>query len=244
LAAVSGHEQAAGYAVPVDDVFRRILDALKQGREVEYGFLGVRPENLDDSERLLGKFGARIEEVVLGTPAHRFGLSPGDLITHVNGRAIPDADALVLEVSKQPAAAPVRLSVASPDGRARSVHVELAKSFVGDARIVTDPGPSWRGLRVDFSTATRGFRQRLLTGEVDLDGCVAVCEVQPDTPAAQAGLKVEQCISHVGGTRVTTPGEFLAAVGRQQGPVELRVSAGRGKSTTVHVPRQPAEDDR
>ena len=42
LAAMSGYEQAAGYAVPIDETFRRVVETLKQGREVEYGFLGVR----------------------------------------------------------------------------------------------------------------------------------------------------------------------------------------------------------
>ena len=46
VAAIAGFEQAAGYAVPVDDTFRRAVETLKAGREVEYGFLGVRPTDL------------------------------------------------------------------------------------------------------------------------------------------------------------------------------------------------------
>ena len=41
LAAALGYEQAAGFAIPVDETFSRALKALKQGSEVEYGFLGV-----------------------------------------------------------------------------------------------------------------------------------------------------------------------------------------------------------
>src|SRR4030095_2005596 len=36
MAAISGYEQAAGYAIAVDDVFRQALKALEEGREVEY----------------------------------------------------------------------------------------------------------------------------------------------------------------------------------------------------------------
>ena len=46
LAALAGYETSAGYAIPVDATFRRVLDTLKQGREVEYGFLGIQPANL------------------------------------------------------------------------------------------------------------------------------------------------------------------------------------------------------
>ncbi|MHC4176628.1 MAG: S1C family serine protease, partial [Planctomycetota bacterium] len=46
LAAMVGYETAAGYAIPVDRTFRRAVDTLKSGREVEYGFLGIQPANL------------------------------------------------------------------------------------------------------------------------------------------------------------------------------------------------------
>ncbi|MCA9117741.1 MAG: trypsin-like peptidase domain-containing protein, partial [Planctomycetaceae bacterium] len=45
LAALEGYEKSAGYAIPMDAGTRRIIDSLTQGYEVEYGFLGVRPEN-------------------------------------------------------------------------------------------------------------------------------------------------------------------------------------------------------
>ena len=40
-ATIAGHEQPAGYAIPINATFRRIIDTLKEGREVEYGMLGV-----------------------------------------------------------------------------------------------------------------------------------------------------------------------------------------------------------
>src|SRR5262249_8580139 len=40
-ATIAGHEQPAGYAIPINAATRRIIDTLKQGREVEYGMLGV-----------------------------------------------------------------------------------------------------------------------------------------------------------------------------------------------------------
>src|SRR4029079_13356173 len=41
LAATLCYEQAAGFAIPVDETFLRVVEALKQGNEVEYGFLGI-----------------------------------------------------------------------------------------------------------------------------------------------------------------------------------------------------------
>ena len=41
LAAISGSESAGGFAVPMDAKMQRIINRLKEGKEVEYGFLGV-----------------------------------------------------------------------------------------------------------------------------------------------------------------------------------------------------------
>src|SRR5258705_9237173 len=39
-ATIAGHEQPAGYAIPINAATRRIIETLKQGREVEYGMFG------------------------------------------------------------------------------------------------------------------------------------------------------------------------------------------------------------
>ncbi len=41
-AAIFGYDVAASYAIPVDAGFRRVLERLKTGQEVEFGFLGVQ----------------------------------------------------------------------------------------------------------------------------------------------------------------------------------------------------------
>ena len=42
LAAVAGEDAPGGFAVPMNSGMRRIVDTLKAGSEVEYGFLGIR----------------------------------------------------------------------------------------------------------------------------------------------------------------------------------------------------------
>ena len=48
-------------------------------------------------------------------------------------------------------------------------------------------------------------------------------EVDPESPAARAGLERNVLITHVGGTRVDTPREFRRAVEGRDGAVELRL---------------------
>jgi S1-C subfamily serine protease len=110
LSAALGYEQAAGFAIPVDDTFRRAVEALKQGNEVEYGFLGVSlPTPIDP--RLRSVMGAVVQKTLEGTPAGRSLLQPLDVITRVNDQPVYGPDDLLLHVGKLPPEASVRLTV-------------------------------------------------------------------------------------------------------------------------------------
>jgi S1-C subfamily serine protease len=141
------------------------------------------------------------------------------VITHVNGRPIYDSDGLVLNVTSLPAEAPARLTVLR-NGQTKQIEVELAKA-VPPKRIVTAPAEFWRGLRVEFASASGGDflrdNQALLQ-----DGSVVAAEVIQDSPAWRAGVRPQMIISHVGTTHVQTPKEFQAAVAGKPGAVQLR----------------------
>ncbi len=90
LAAGTGFEQSAGFAIPVDKAFHKTVEILKQGRLPSFGFLGVQPEHLSLADRQVGKFGAQVSYVVPGTPAAQAGLREEDIITHVNAEKVFD----------------------------------------------------------------------------------------------------------------------------------------------------------
>lgn len=225
LAASAGYEQAAGYAFPVDATFRRVVETLKQGREVEYGLLGIRPANLLAQELAEGLRGCRVQGVVRGTPAERFGLENEDLVYSVNGTSIYDADGLVLEVGRQPVEATVRLGVLR-GGRKVEVDVVLTKFPVQGKKVVTNYSPTWRGLRVDYATALAGPEaQAAGLGAPSFDDGVIVTEVEQGSPAWDAGLRPKDLITQVDRTAVRTPKEFRAAVTGKTGPVQLKLAA-------------------
>lgn len=235
LAAAAGYEQAAGYAIPVDATFHRIVDRLKNGEEPEYGFLGVQPENLRPEMYPPGVHGVLVQDVVRGTPASRFGVLRGDVITHVNHKPIHDFDSLVLEVCSQAAGESAVLTV-ERGGQTLDLTVPLAKYHVQGKRIVTNPKPAWRGLRVEYWTAALDFR----VVRDDLDaitsaGCVIVSDVKADSPADKAGLKPQMAIVLVGDHRVNSPEEFQAAVASETGPVTMQIISAAGSPPTELV---------
>jgi S1-C subfamily serine protease len=223
LAAAAGYETSTGYAIPVDATFRRVLEVLKQGREVEYGFLGIHPANLEPGEVLAGLHGMRVKDVLPGTPAARFGLKADDVITDVDGTALYDADGLMLAVGKLPVEAVARLSVVR-DGRPRIIDVTLGKFPVGGQKIVTTRPEAWRGMRVDYASTLAGSEQPLRAGVAFFDDAVVVSDVAEGSAAQRAGLRPGMLVTHVDDLPVRTPKEFQAAVARKAGEVALHLA--------------------
>jgi len=235
LAARAGYEKSVGYAIPVDATFKRVLKSLKEGREVEFGFLGVGPgvgpTDLSYHDRRQGKHGVRVTRVVAGTPAATAGLRDDDVITHIDDRPVYDADDLILQVSAKPVETVVQLTVQRGEGRSvRKVQKKatLSKKAPDPDRpaVATEGQIRWRGMKIDYATAIPGFQRHSYIGRIDPDGCVAVVDVDRGSPAFEAGLRTGMFISHVGRTRVATPRQFHAAVADKRGSVWLRFSPG------------------
>jgi len=244
LAVRPGFESAAGYAIPVDPTFRRIIETLKQGREVEHGFLGAAPavgtRGLSYHERKNGKSGVLVSRIVVGTPAAASSLKMDDLITHIDDKPIHDPDHLMLTVMRRLPGETARIRFERGTGdrhRVLQTSVTLSKKEKStDPRpIVTTPPRYWRGMRVDYVTAMPGFRLGNFAGEIDPAGCVAVVDVRPNTPAFQAGVQAGAFISHAAAARVATPAEFFKAVDGDRGAVAVRIPTGGGKYTTKSI---------
>jgi S1-C subfamily serine protease len=226
---IPGHEQPAGYAIPIDDTTHRIIDALRQGREVEYGLLGVSFRSpdlpLDSARTAKDADGVIIQQVYPGSPAARAGLEPNDVVTQVVGKPVSNVDGIQLAVSTLPPGEPIVVNYRRDDHPATAT-VRLAKLSVPGDKVVTDRPPAWRGMRVDYSTAldTPALTERLASGAIDPAGCVLVAEVDEGSVAWRAGVRPGMFISHVGGTPVTTPDEFQSAVAGETQGVTIRLT--------------------
>lgn len=243
FAAMEGYEKSAGFAIPVDETFRRTVETLKKGHVPEFGFLGVAPANLHASLRQQGVFGASVENVVPGTPASRAGLVSGDVITHVNGTQIFDRNVLMRELGKQPVGAKIQLTLVrntGPGGRNRTIlrEASLSKKYISSRRpAFSQVGKrSWRGMSIDFATAVPQALTSQANNPLDSDGCVAASDVEPNSPAWRAGFRPGTIITHVDSNRVETPQEFYGTVDRQLGAVKIKLSTGQ----TLSVESPPA----
>ena len=232
VAAITGAETAGGFAVPMDQNFRRIVATLKAGREVEYGFLGISLSPPGAGGRLLEN-GLQINGVVPGSPADRVGLIGAgrngleagvDTILAVDGQPLREQDDLFLHVGAALAGNTVKLTV-SRLGQRRTVDLPLVKlghdlPFIASVR----PAAVF-GLRVDWGSTVTIKAGVAAEG---LSESVAVREIEPNSPAARKlrefdpELKGTWMVLAVNGRPAVNPARF-AALTAGNGPATLRM---------------------
>jgi serine protease Do len=234
LAALEGYEQSVGYAIPVDAGTRRVIEALMQGFEVEYGFLGVQPEDVtrdqmrrDYSAPAGQPTAAKAESVFPNSPASLGGLQQGDLILEIDGRPVFDRYDLMRTVGRAGPETKTRLRVWRQKlGRELSRDVHLGKWPVRHEEEIIATVPryaAWRGLSVDYPTG----RYKYFPFPYQIPQAVVVTKVEPRTAAAAAELQAGDFISHVNGTPVDTPREFQQAILAAEGETTLQLADGR-----------------
>jgi serine protease Do len=221
LAGIRGN-QPGGFAIPIDASTRRIIEVLKKGEEVEYGFLGVVLHN--DS-----RFGVRIYRVTPGSPASRGGIMPNDQIVSVNGHPIRENDDLFLYVSMALAGTTARIEVSRGGGLTQTRTVKLAKFYVPGKVIAAKRPPARFGLRVDY-TSILTQRNPFPNFNRSMPDGVVVREVIGNSAADRALLQPDKVITQVNGRPVHSPAEFNEAIARTGKKVELTFLTSDGRS--------------
>jgi S1-C subfamily serine protease len=214
-ASPAGFDSMAGYAIPMDKLGHRAVRTLREGKEVEYGLLGIHADH---------NFTNRVFELAVNSPAALGQLQINDEIIAVNGAPVVDFESLILAVNVYSAGDTVRLKIRRGEEILERTIV-LAKLPVDGEVIATNRPKAWRGVRVDY-TNPQNYRT---AGPNSLDAAIAgveVTEVEEGSPAAMAGLKKGQLIRRVADTKIRTPREFAEAVASHDGPVRLETDLG------------------
>jgi serine protease Do/serine protease DegQ len=199
----SGGNVGIGFAVPAV-MARAVMDQLIRFGEVRRGRLGIVMEDVAGSE------GARVAEVVKGSPAAQAGLRGGDVVTALNGRPVRGAAELRARLGVVPAGETVDLRVQrGKDEQTVKARIgELDKGQVAGGQAIGElPGAA-------FANAQSG-RAR----------AVVVTAVEPGSPAFEHGLRAGDVVVGVNQRRVSSV-QDLAKQLRQAGRVALNVIRG------------------
>jgi len=230
-ATADGGDAGSGYALPFDANVRRVIDVLRRGEEVEYGFLGVVIQSQNGP-------GISVRVTPQSPAAAALGDAGEVVIRRINGHPVSTFEDLLLHAGSALAGTTVRLEVDQRGRVRRAVDVTLAK-YRGDTPFVASvrPDPVF-GLRVDYGSV---LAQALADGTRDgVPPGVVVRELVPDSPAAAKfkalGDNTRWLVTHVNGTATPNPADFYAAT-KGRASVKLTVidpaEASRPREVTL-----------
>lgn len=238
----SGGSQGIGFSIPIN-LARYVMERLVTEGKVVRGYLGVLIQpvttELAKEFNLPENTGALVGEVTPRSPAAKAGLKEGDVIVEFNGKKVTDSRHLRLMVSQTPPGTKVQLK-ALRDGRELSFSVELGelqperlaragRSSGGLQReSQTDP---LDGVTVDDLNSRYRDQFGIPSG---VRGAIVV-DVDPDCPAAQAGLRPGDVILEINRQRVTNADEAIQASEQVKGDRVLLRVYSRGGSRYVVV---------
>lgn len=225
LAAITGGETAGGYAIPFDANTKKMIEVLKRGEEIEYGFLGVTVASDDRGNGA----GVIIQDVAAGLPAARAGLMARDVVVAINGNPVREQDDLFLNISAALAGTEAKIQVLR-NGRPLTVTARLAKSLTPadmPAVVSNRPRPV-HGLRVDYAS----------TLPIDANPAegVLVKELEAGSPAATKlkpwADRATLIVTAVDGQPVPTPADFYRLAGGKRSVTLDVVEASRDAAST------------
>jgi serine protease Do len=215
----SGGNVGIAFAVPAKTV-QDVVDQLKSGGTVNRGWLGVKIQNVDDdtaaSLGLKEAKGALISEVTANGPAAAAGLKTQDAILQVNEDKIADSRDLARKIAEFAPDTNVDVKVWRNNSE-QSIKVKLGL-------FPNNPEAAMKGGDDKGSSPVKPSSLELSQLGITLlpartagveDG-VVIAEIDPQSDAAQKGLKAGDIILAVSGESVKAPDDVVTGVKKAQ----------------------------
>jgi serine protease Do len=222
----SGGSVGIGFAIS-SDVVKSVVQQLKESGFVTRGWIGVQiqsvTQDIADSLGLKDTGGALVAQAEKDSPAEKAGIKSGDVITAVDGEAVADPHDLAKRIAALGPKKTATLAIVR-GGSPMTIEVMLA-AMPADKTIVASRDTESAG----SALAKLGLTLRPNRGE---EG-VVVADVDPDSAAADKGLKEGDVILEVAGKTVSRPSEVASALNtaRSDGKksVLIRVKTDNGE---------------
>ncbi len=209
-----------GFAIPFDVSVVNKLVALKKGEPVQHAFLGVETTPIDQTTankyQLKQLSGIIVKSTLIGFPAQKANLLPGDIITHINGNAITSPSELITIVGKYQPHDIINITYQRPTAPSSSTltqQVTTAKLMprrtkdihgsIEEANLKSLLHRSW-GLELKPLSNWRKSQLQLPTKQKG----VLVYHVTPGLPADQQLIKPGYVITQLGSKKINNLKEF------------------------------------
>ncbi len=193
-----------GFAIPIN-LAKQLVPDLETKGHVTRGWLGVAIQKLTkelaESLGLNDSNGALVANVTPDSPADKGGVERGDVIVGYDGQKVKENSDLPLLVAATKVGTKVPIEVLR-DGRTKTLTVEIAK--LDEPEVASGPAKKGKwGMALRDLTPEERAQMQLKASEG-----VIVAGVQPDSPAAEAGVREGDVILEVNRIQVKTVDEL------------------------------------
>ena len=212
LISSSGSFSGMGFAIPSQIVQPTVETLIRDGK-VNHAFIGIQISDItpDNAKffQLKNAEGAVISEVEPDAPGAKAGLRTGDVITELDGKPVTDAGQLQMTVGQKRPGDTIHLLVMR-DSKATNIAVTLAALGGGRGK-ETAGGEHGKGRwGLSLADLTADVRNELQARK-SVQGAM-VEEVQPGSPADNAGLQRGDVIMEVNRQAVKSAAEVAEAL--------------------------------
>ncbi len=224
----SGGNVGIAFAIPASTA-KQVVDGLIKNGSVSRGWLGVEiqpvTKEIAESLGLQSDKGAIVATAQDDSPARKAGIASGDIITQVDGKDVSSSRDLARVIAGYAPGTTVDISVWR-NGKSETVKVELGAFPGADKQAAADNSSS-----PSPSTHTLADLGLTVTTADDGKGLV-VTDVDPDSDAADRGIRAGDVITAVNSEDVSSVKDVTAAM-------DKAAKAGR-KSVLVQISRDAA----
>jgi len=208
----SGGNQGIGFAIPVN-LARDVMQSLVKDGRVTRGYLGLMIQDvtpaLAKEFNLKDTTGALVGDVTAKSPAEKAGLKSGDVVLEFNGKKVTDSRHFKLSVARIQPGETVPVKVLR-DGSTKTLQVTV-KEMSGTERVAKNE-PQSKNDEGTLNGVTVANVDRAARQQFDLPANingVVVTDVQPDSAAAEAGLRPGDVIQEINRKTVKTAEEAV-----------------------------------
>jgi serine protease Do len=208
----SGGSVGIAFAIPSTTAKSVVADLIKSGN-VSRGWLGVQiqpvTKDIAESVGLSEASGALVVSPQDGSPGQKAGIKNGDVVTAVNGETVKDPRDLARRIAAMTPGSKVEVSLWR-DGKAQPLTVELGTLPAEQKEAATDEDKPAETQKPASEKALADLG--LTVGPSDDGKGVAITTVDPDSDAADRGIKEGETITSVNNQEVTSAGDVAKVI--------------------------------
>jgi serine protease Do len=198
----SGGNVGIAFAIPAS-VAKDVIEKLKDTGTVSRGWLGVQiqpvTKDIADSLGLAEDSGALVVAPQAGSPGEKAGIKQGDVVTAVNGDPVKDPRDLARRIAAFAPDATVDVSLWR-DGKSMEVKVKLGELPAEQAAAQPGEDDAAPAPGAEQELSSLGLSVRPADGGKGL----AIVDIDPDSDAADKGLKAGETITSVNNQEVSS----------------------------------------